>query len=952
MDGSTPTSSLPPRLGVVGCVVAAAVSATQWSHGQCDMAWASFPGGGTDGQPDSLLAFDPDGTGPAPAALFVGGSFYKAGGAIAPHLARWDGSDWSGVGGGTGNIVYEMAIFDDDGPGPHSPALYACGSFTDAGGVPANRIARWDGSSWSALGSGLSNVALSMAVFDDDGAGPAPASLYVGGVFSAAGGAPAARIARWNGSSWSAVGTGFGGVDAAVGALAVFDDDGPGPVPPALYAAGSFTTAGPVEAKWIARWNGTAWTALGSGLSASFTSSGAGALAVFDEDGPGPGLGALFAGGSFDNAGGLTAYNIARWNGSAWSTVGGGVIGGSSTVTSLLVHDDDGQGPHVPALYAAGGFTLAGGVGASSVAKWNGTAWSAVGIGMGGGYPIVNALASFDEDGSGPAAPNLFAAGSFDSADNLFADHIARWDGAHWLPVGFGINGYNVAALALHDEDGDGASPHALYAGGGFDAAGGQVTPGVARYDGTNWSDVGGGVEGFVETLTTFDSDGPGGAAPWLVAGGAFISAGGNPTIRKVAAWNGTSWLPFGNGMGGGTPPTTVHALGVWDQDGPGPLPGELYAGGEFTFPTNRIARWTGTVWAPLGSGMNDTVFALAVFDEDGPGPAPEALYAAGAFTVAGGLPLSHFARWDGTTWSDVDGGVAGTVYAMTVSDPDGGGPEFPVLYLGGNFGAAGGVPALRVARWSGGVWSALGSGMNDWVMELELADVDGPGPQPAELYAAGLFSTAGGTPANHIARWSDGAWAPLGSGLDGNALALAARSTAGPDTLYIGGTFASADGISSAHIAAWGPAPPVIEQQPLGHGVGIGAAVTFSVAATGVGDLAYQWRHEGVPLTDGGNIAGATTSLLSIDPVTAQDSGHYDVITTDECASATSKTALLLVAEAWDLNLDGQVDMLDLLLLLGSWGDCPAPEPCPADVDGDGQVGVADLLLVLGHWG
>ena len=33
--------------------------------------------------------------------------------------------------------------------------LYAGGGFTTAGGVPANYIAKWDGSAWSALGSGM-----------------------------------------------------------------------------------------------------------------------------------------------------------------------------------------------------------------------------------------------------------------------------------------------------------------------------------------------------------------------------------------------------------------------------------------------------------------------------------------------------------------------------------------------------------------------------------------------------------------------------------------------------------------------------------------------------------------------------------------------------------------------------------------------------------------------------
>ena len=56
------------------------------------------------------------------------------------------------------------------------------------------------------------------------------------------------------------------------------------------------------------------------------------------------------------------------------------------------------------------------------------------------------------------------------------------------------------------------------------------------------------------------------------------------------------------------------------------------------------------------------------------------------------------------------------------------------------------------------------------------------------------------------------------------------------------------------------------------------------------------------------------------------------------------------------DINYDGVVNTTDLLMLLGSWGDCPEPpeppEPCPADVNGDGTVNTADLLALLGTWG
>src|SRR5262245_53284145 len=141
---------------------------------------------------------------------------------------------------GLDDVVYALTAFDDG----NGPALYVGGSFRRAGPVGVSHIARWDGTSWSALGSGVgegtSQSVLALAAFDD-GSGPA---LYAGGSFGTAGGAPANRIARWDGASWSPLGTGVSGSSEQVSALAVFDD-GSGS---ALYVGGSFTNAGGVSA--------------------------------------------------------------------------------------------------------------------------------------------------------------------------------------------------------------------------------------------------------------------------------------------------------------------------------------------------------------------------------------------------------------------------------------------------------------------------------------------------------------------------------------------------------------------------------------------------------------------------------------------------------------------------------------------------------------------------------
>ena len=78
--------------------------------------------------------------------LYAGGYFTTAGGAAANYVAKWNGSAWSALGSGMNNYVYALAVSGSD--------LYAGGDFTTAGGSTANHIAKWNGSAWSALGQG------------------------------------------------------------------------------------------------------------------------------------------------------------------------------------------------------------------------------------------------------------------------------------------------------------------------------------------------------------------------------------------------------------------------------------------------------------------------------------------------------------------------------------------------------------------------------------------------------------------------------------------------------------------------------------------------------------------------------------------------------------------------------------------------------------------------------
>ena len=175
-----------------------------------------------------------------------------------------DGSGWWVLDVGVNGRVRAMEVYDD-GTGE---ALYAAGDFTEAGGVSASRIAKWDGTSWSALGAGLTGGSVYTLVVFDDGGGEA---LYAGGDFTTAGGAAATRIARWDGATWTTLGEGMNG---EVRSLAVFND-GSGN---ALYAAGDFTQAGGVAGQ-LASLSGV--TACGAPLGVGLAGGDAYAMTVW-----------------------------------------------------------------------------------------------------------------------------------------------------------------------------------------------------------------------------------------------------------------------------------------------------------------------------------------------------------------------------------------------------------------------------------------------------------------------------------------------------------------------------------------------------------------------------------------------------------------------------------------------------------------------------------------------
>jgi hypothetical protein len=201
-------------------------------------------------------------------------------GVSATHVAKWDGMAWSALGSGVSSGRYDCSVYALASDGS---SLYAGGAFTTADGVTANNIAKWDGTDWSTLASGVSTGSSQAVVgaFAWDGI-----TLYAGGEFTSAGGVAASCIAGWTGNEWTSMTSDGDGITGYVYALAWCGNN--------LYAGGWFTSAGGVAANNVAMWDGTAWHALGDGTN--------GRVQALAWDGSN-----LYAGGAFTTAGGMTA---------------------------------------------------------------------------------------------------------------------------------------------------------------------------------------------------------------------------------------------------------------------------------------------------------------------------------------------------------------------------------------------------------------------------------------------------------------------------------------------------------------------------------------------------------------------------------------------------------------------------------------------------------------------
>jgi hypothetical protein len=703
-------------------------------------------------------------------------------------------------------------------------------------------------------------------------------NLYIGGRFTAVGGVAARNVARWDGHRWHSLGTGDengvsyhvdngrsqGENPAGVRVLAVSPNGD-------VYVGGEFDRAGWAAVSCLARWDGHQWRAVGDFLHLEDSiqqQRGAQAArqweqqhrnAVVEESQENvlevespprrqvlaltiTATGTLYAGGTFHYA--ASAYpadtldsGVACWNGTTWTVPGEGVTG----VVRALAQTSGGR------VYAGGDFDakqpdqpeVQG-----RVACWNGTTWVTIGTSrnyygaeLGEGVAgVVYALA---------VAPSgmLYAAGA--SRSYIGEDHqagdVARWDGHTWQFLGIGPYRGTVGTISALVVTGT----H-VYAAGDFSYwSAGQPERGsrVAVWDGRIWQPL--------------DPARPTGSRPLLehynnvaslvVAPTGAVYVGGRLTglapgrrllTHYLARWTGQRWdhLPQAGAQG---LDSEVLAIAVAAS-------GRVYAGGAFSragrTAVRSLACWRGGTWAPLPLGcLADsselpTIAALAV--------ATDGQLYAGARAYTQGPRACRLARWDGRAWHRLGTGLRDNSptdladVRVLAADLRGG------VYVGGSFGAAGGLPTPNVARWTGTAWQAVGAGLPGWgVTALAIAP-------NGDLYAAGDLDLREGYSEQLVMRWNGRRWHQVGA-FHNNEMYSTSNSqgriqslVVAPDgTLYVGGVFTAVSAAGIEVLAcnlvrwdgrAWHALTPSSAQEATDNGSG--APLSSSVHSLAVG--------------------------------------------------------------------------------------------------------------------
>lgn len=682
--------------------------------------------------------------------LYIGGEFTSAFGVEAANFAMFDGTTWSAVGSGPGIVVLDIQAVGDD--------LFVAGRGASGGfGLPGPTVVmKWDGDAWTEHGSAFSSFSNVYELVLVDG------ELWAGGDFVAEeGGSQVSALARFDETAgdWVTVDEDLNG--ALIRSILPTDDG--------LCISGFVESIDGLTVNNVACRTEGGWQALDSGLNsevyelhelADGTLMAVGTFSFFDPENP-----------EADSS-----IGVALWNATAgeWAQLpaGGVDAAGVVRIRTALVDGTD--------VYFGGSFGVAGrgpdAVASSNVVRYDGTRFQT----LDGG--VLNTTGITIEPGVFTLAmsgDDLYAGGDFSvSAEGVALGNFGQWDGSQWLSLdrsGKTANGV-LGSVRAFASVGNGD----VIVAGDFVGVGAAGLLNIARLGGSNFTALGDGIEGGVAAVAV-DSDGT------IWAAGGFQDVGFTGARNLAYLDEDNNWVAVDDQLN-----DFVAAIAVCPD-------GTLVATGSFTASDsvadlNGIAVWDGTAWSSLGTGLSTTEeFSTAqgrtvLCTPDGD------IFVGGEFSAVNGVPATNLARFSAGTWT----ALATLNAAVSSLDWYDG-----VLYIGGGFTELDGNEMFAVASWDGSTWSPLAAGLQTQ-FEFSPASVSCVRAKSNGVFAAGYLEQSGDTPLA-FAGWFDGTeWHDLAGGLNDLTEACHVDSS----RFFVGGPFTTAGGQPSLGIAEWKYAP------------------------------------------------------------------------------------------------------------------------------------------------
>lgn len=329
--------------------------------------------------------------------LYVGGNFVYAGSLPMWGIASWNGTIWDSLGSGIDNYPQGPSQ-----PGPiksmarYGSNIYVGGGFLRAGNQPGtNAFARWNGIQWDSVpGAKMTygNTLSDIIVTNNE--------LYVCGGFDSVGSLPANCLAKWDGTTWQAVGNNynFRNLGGVLYKMKFYNGS--------LYVGGNFRDPQGNTCR-LAKWDGSAWQFFTNELSGSVAD-------VWDME---VYNGELYVAGLFFTTSGNVANSIMRWNDQTWRDVAGSVqilSNANPTVKDMCVHNGE--------LYCVGNFEKIVGVPALGLAKWDGNAWCGFGTQFLTYFQQMTGATHIEF-----YTDTMHVGGSFWYADSVVANNIVKW---------------------------------------------------------------------------------------------------------------------------------------------------------------------------------------------------------------------------------------------------------------------------------------------------------------------------------------------------------------------------------------------------------------------------------------------------------------------------------------------------------------------------------------------